>query len=53
MPNVRADMTVKLDRFLCGVDARVLREELIELERFRVLDSPAVTHLSFRFPVAA
>ncbi|MGW5113106.1 hypothetical protein [Nocardia sp. NPDC004123] len=50
MPNVRTDMTVSLDRYICGLAAQ--QPPYLD-NRFHVLDAPAVTRLGFRFPTAA
>ncbi|MET8430984.1 dihydrofolate reductase family protein [Nocardia sp. NPDC004860] len=50
------EMHVHIAPVLLGQGTRLfeqLPDTAIELDRFHVLDSPAVTHLGFRFPTAA
>ncbi|MRH90608.1 dihydrofolate reductase [Nocardia sp. SYP-A9097] len=50
------EMHVHIAPVLLGQGTRLfeqLPDTMIELDRFHVLDSPAVTHLGFRFPTAA
>jgi dihydrofolate reductase len=50
------DLQIHLVPVLLGQGVRLFdgsRAELVELERLRVLDSPGVTHLSYRFPTSS
>ncbi|MFJ9371353.1 dihydrofolate reductase family protein [Nocardia sp. NPDC101769] len=49
------EMHVHIAPVLLGQGTRLfdqLPDSMVELDRFRVVDSPAITHLGFRFPTA-
>jgi hypothetical protein len=50
MSKTTVDITISLDGFVAapGDDVTRLGPQPIELERGRVIDSPAVTHLRYR-----